>query len=102
YCTGGVRCERASAYLRSKGDGFLDVRQLSGGIESYMAAFPAGSGGLFRGKNFVRSGDAEATATAAAGAATDAAAAAGAAAGTADFSAAADAGAAAAATAGAA
>lgn len=30
YCTGGVRCERASAYLRSKGPAFHDVVQLSG------------------------------------------------------------------------
>ena len=30
YCTGGVRCERASAYLRSKGPAFQDVVQLSG------------------------------------------------------------------------
>lgn len=30
YCTGGVRCERASAYLRSLGEGFQDVCQLSG------------------------------------------------------------------------
>ena len=30
YCTGGVRCERASAYLRSKGSAFQDVVQLQG------------------------------------------------------------------------
>lgn len=30
YCTGGVRCERASAYLRSKGPPFQDVLQLEG------------------------------------------------------------------------
>ena len=30
YCTGGVRCERASAYLRSKGPAFQDVVQLHG------------------------------------------------------------------------
>eukprot|EP00240_Pyramimonas_obovata_P005512 CAMPEP_0118936094 /NCGR_PEP_ID=MMETSP1169-20130426/16003_1 /TAXON_ID=36882 /ORGANISM="Pyramimonas obovata, Strain CCMP722" /LENGTH=335 /DNA_ID=CAMNT_0006879205 /DNA_START=278 /DNA_END=1281 /DNA_ORIENTATION=- len=51
YCTGGVRCERASAYIRSKGAGFEDVAQLSGGIHRYLEAFP--DGGLFRGKNFV-------------------------------------------------
>lgn len=33
YCTGGVRCERASAYLRAKGEGFEDVYQLRGGIQ---------------------------------------------------------------------
>ena len=30
YCTGGVRCERASAYLRSRGPDFQDVFQLHG------------------------------------------------------------------------
>ncbi len=30
YCTGGVRCERASAYLREKGPEFSRVFQLSG------------------------------------------------------------------------
>ncbi len=30
YCTGGVRCERASAYVRSLGDAFQDVHQLEG------------------------------------------------------------------------
>jgi predicted sulfurtransferase len=44
YCTGGVRCERASAYVREKGDGFSDVFQLDGGIQRYMEAFAATSG----------------------------------------------------------
>lgn len=33
YCTGGIRCEKASAYLREQG--FEDVRQLHGGIHRY-------------------------------------------------------------------
>lgn len=33
YCTGGVRCEKASAYLREQG--FTDVRQLHGGVHVY-------------------------------------------------------------------
>lgn len=33
YCTGGVRCEKASAYLRESG--FKHVRQLHGGIHEY-------------------------------------------------------------------
>ena len=33
YCTGGIRCEKASAYLREKG--FKKVRQLHGGIHTY-------------------------------------------------------------------
>ncbi len=32
YCTGGVRCERASAFLRSLGPPFQDVVQLKGSI----------------------------------------------------------------------
>ena len=33
YCTGGIRCEKASAYLATQG--FSDVAQLSGGIIAY-------------------------------------------------------------------
>ncbi|OMO86291.1 hypothetical protein CCACVL1_09688 [Corchorus capsularis] len=51
YCTGGIRCEMASAYIRSKGDGFENVFQLFGGIQRYLEQFP--DGGFFRGKNFV-------------------------------------------------
>ena len=51
YCTGGVRCERASAYLKSKGPAFQECYQLRGGIQRYLEAYP--DGGLFRGKNFV-------------------------------------------------
>jgi rhodanese-related sulfurtransferase len=51
YCTGGVRCERASAYLREKGPAFADVVQLSGGIQRYLEAFP--DGGHFAGRLFV-------------------------------------------------
>ena len=36
YCTGGVRCERASAYLRSKGPAFQDVVQLHGGTTACL------------------------------------------------------------------
>lgn len=37
-CTGGVRCEKASGYLVTKG--FNDVYQLYGGIHSYMEKYP--------------------------------------------------------------
>lgn len=37
-CTGGVRCEKASGYLKTKG--FKEVYQLDGGIVSYMNAYP--------------------------------------------------------------
>lgn len=33
YCTGGIRCEKASAYLKEQG--FNDVKQLHGGIIRY-------------------------------------------------------------------
>ncbi|XP_030959772.1 rhodanese-like domain-containing protein 6 [Quercus lobata] len=51
YCTGGIRCEMASAYIRSKGAGFENVLQLYGGIQRYLEQFP--DGGFFKGKNFV-------------------------------------------------
>ncbi len=37
-CTGGVRCEKMSAYLMNKG--FKNVYQLDGGIHSYMEKYP--------------------------------------------------------------
>ncbi|CAH9145007.1 unnamed protein product [Cuscuta epithymum] len=51
YCTGGIRCEMASAYIKSKGAGFENVFQLYGGIQRYLEQYP--DGGFFRGKNFV-------------------------------------------------
>ncbi|KAJ4833534.1 Rhodanese-like domain-containing protein 6 [Turnera subulata] len=51
YCTGGIRCEMASAYIKSKGSGFENVFQLFGGIQRYLEQFP--DGGYFKGKNFV-------------------------------------------------
>lgn len=52
YCTGGVRCERASAYIKSKGVA-QEVYQLKGGIHRYIEEFPDG---FFRGKNYVFDG----------------------------------------------
>ncbi|XP_056899490.1 thiosulfate sulfurtransferase/rhodanese-like domain-containing protein 2 isoform X2 [Takifugu flavidus] len=49
YCTGGIRCERASAYLISK-EVCKDVYQLKGGIHKYLERFPDG---FYRGKLFV-------------------------------------------------
>ncbi len=52
YCTGGIRCEKASAYLRHKG--FADVSQLHGGILEYARQIKAKNlPSKFRGKNFV-------------------------------------------------
>ncbi|GAB4171431.1 MAG: rhodanese-related sulfurtransferase [Wenzhouxiangellaceae bacterium] len=39
FCTGGIRCEKASAWLRSQG--FDEVYQLQGGILSYLQATPS-------------------------------------------------------------
>jgi predicted sulfurtransferase len=50
YCTGGIRCEKASAFIRS--EGVDNVSQLRGGIHRYLEAFPD-DGGLWKGKNFV-------------------------------------------------
>ena len=68
YCTGGIRCERASAYLRSMG--VERCFQLSGGIARYCehqkrwqaeaegqgsqgCRVPSSARSLFRGRNFV-------------------------------------------------
>ncbi len=48
YCTGGVRCEKASAYLRE--NGFKKVRQLHGGIHEYGEQ---AEGKYFEGEMFV-------------------------------------------------
>lgn len=52
YCTGGIRCEKASAYL--KHHGFKDVNQLYGGIIEYARQVKLnGLESKFKGKNFV-------------------------------------------------
>lgn len=52
YCTGGVRCEKASAYL--KHHGFSDVNQLHGGIIDYVRQIKKEEiPSKFIGKNFV-------------------------------------------------
>lgn len=52
YCTGGIRCEKASAYF--KHHGFNDVNQLYGGIIEYARQVKAeGLESKFKGKNFV-------------------------------------------------
>jgi len=47
YCTGGIRCEKASAYLREQG--FPQVYQIEGGIINYVNQLPNTfwEGGLF-------------------------------------------------------
>ena len=52
YCTGGIRCEKASAFLRHHG--FEDVNQLNGGIIHYARQVKAeGLESKYVGKNFV-------------------------------------------------
>jgi UPF0176 protein len=47
YCTGGIRCEKASAYLVE--NGFKDVYQLDGGIVNFIKKYPDTywEGGMF-------------------------------------------------------
>jgi UPF0176 protein len=52
YCTGGIRCEKASAYYKHKG--FKNVFQLEGGIINYVRQIKEkGLENKFIGKNFV-------------------------------------------------
>jgi predicted sulfurtransferase len=55
YCTGGIRCERASALLQLQNEreqlGIKGVYQLQGGIDKYFKVFP--DGGYWKGKNYV-------------------------------------------------
>ena len=52
YCTGGIRCEKASAYYKHKG--FQNVYQLEGGIIEYTRQVKEdGLENKFIGKNFV-------------------------------------------------
>ena len=38
FCTGGIRCEKASSYMIKKG--FMDVNQLKGGVIDYLSKIP--------------------------------------------------------------
>ena len=52
YCTGGIRCEKASAYMLHRG--FKNVFHLEGGIINYVnQAKEKGIENKFHGKNFV-------------------------------------------------
>jgi UPF0176 protein len=52
YCTGGIRCEKASAYYKHRG--FKNVHQLDGGIIEYARQVQEqGLENYFVGKNFV-------------------------------------------------
>eukprot|EP00984_Skeletonema_dohrnii_P025227 scaffold14341_cov74-Skeletonema_dohrnii-CCMP3373.AAC.1 len=49
YCTGGIRCVKASAMLKQRG--VQDVSHLSGGIHRYLEKY--GKDGFYKGKVFV-------------------------------------------------
>ncbi|MBP9741995.1 MAG: rhodanese-related sulfurtransferase [Burkholderiales bacterium] len=52
YCTGGIRCEKASAWMRH--NGFTNIFHLEGGIINYANTVnQKGLVNKFRGKNFV-------------------------------------------------
>ena len=48
YCTGGIRCEKASVFMEN--EGFTNVHQLQGGIINYCQKLP---NTLWKGKCFV-------------------------------------------------
>ena len=50
FCTGGIRCEKATAYLKMLG--FDEVYHLKGGILNYLERMPE-QGGRWRGECFV-------------------------------------------------
>jgi predicted sulfurtransferase len=52
FCTGGIRCERATAYLKLKNVA-AQVYHIRGGIHRYIEQYPEG---FFRGKNYVFDG----------------------------------------------
>ncbi|MFJ6024022.1 rhodanese-related sulfurtransferase [Brevundimonas sp. NPDC092305] len=50
YCTGGIRCEKSTAYLKAQG--VADVHHLQGGILKYLETVPEAES-LWRGECFV-------------------------------------------------
>jgi len=50
FCTGGIRCEKASAYLLARG--FTEVYHLKGGILGYLEGVPEAES-RWRGECFV-------------------------------------------------
>ena len=54
YCTGGIRCEKASAYVRQMVPQNKGIFHLKGGIHKYLEEFGGSEeGSQFVGKNFV-------------------------------------------------
>lgn len=50
FCTGGIRCEKATAYMRAQG--FPDVYHLEGGILKYLEVIPQADS-LWQGECFI-------------------------------------------------
>ncbi|KAJ1750680.1 hypothetical protein LPJ79_002713 [Coemansia sp. RSA 1821] len=50
YCTGGIRCSVAGAFL--KADGYTNVKTLQGGVVAYGRYARQAGSSLFKGKNF--------------------------------------------------
>jgi UPF0176 protein len=50
FCTGGIRCEKSTAFLKEQG--FAEVYHLKGGILNYLEKVPA-SASLWQGECFV-------------------------------------------------
>ena len=53
YCTGGIRCEKASAFVRRAVPSVKKVQHLKGGIHKYLEAYNNDDTSKWQGKNFV-------------------------------------------------
>ena len=53
YCTGGIRCEKASAFVRQMVPQNKGIFHLKGGIHKYLEEFGSKESSQFVGKNFV-------------------------------------------------
>jgi len=62
YCTGGIRCEKASAFIRRTIPTVKTVRHLKGGIHKYLERHGDGEESMWQGRNFVFDGRQAATA----------------------------------------
>lgn len=60
YCTGGIRCEKASAFIRRAVPSVQEVCHLKGGIHKYLEEYSDDGGkeeaSMWKGKNFVFDG----------------------------------------------
>lgn len=61
FCTGGIRCEKASAYIRNTVPNVTSVQHLKGGIHKYLEAYGDQPDSTWQGRNFVFDGRGAAT-----------------------------------------